>query len=520
MENWKVIPDFPKYEICEDGRVRSNMTKAKKIMATRFHYNKMYVKLTNNGINKSPQVHMLVAQLFLENPNNYRFVRFIDSNSKNLHVSNLEWCESLYPSNENWEPMKGNPNYEICPTGIRRSDDKLPIKISYSEDDYPIVKVWENKHRSNRSFHVLLAKQYLNPPDDPRKTIVNHKDGNKKNFTIENLEWVTEKRNYEHAVETGLKEINNGKGRHMEILTEDLEVIETFTSLDLAAQFLGVSPPHARKKIQENIYGDETAIINGHIVRYKVHESLEGEHWRKLKTNFADVNKRYEVSSLGRVRVVETTHIINPWSHNEYKSVNLQGDNMISHNFKVARLVAFAFLPFEGDQDHYQVDHINKKPSENNVENLQIMSKIEHMRKDMGRKILGLSRVTNRYVIFDSIIEATETLQLASTSSITGAMKRNGTAGKDKYEWYYYESGEALYITENYEQEQFQIDGTEYKPVTKPKVQEAPKAAKQIIITNLPKINKSSNVEQKGPKRINTTNLPKINKISPNNTNF
>lgn len=85
MENWKIIPDFPKYEICEDGRVRSNMTKDKKIMATRFHHDKTYVQLKDGNKRKSPQVHMLVAQLFLENPNNYRFVRFIDKNSKNLH---------------------------------------------------------------------------------------------------------------------------------------------------------------------------------------------------------------------------------------------------------------------------------------------------------------------------------------------------------------------------------------------------------------------------------------------------
>lgn len=190
--------------------------------------------------------------------------------------------------NENWEPMKNNPNYEICPTGIRRSDDKLPIKILYSEDGYPYIKIWEGDVRRNRYIHVLLGKQYL---DDPRKTIVNHKDGNKKNFAIENLEWATEKGNYAHAVAIGLKEMNDGKGRHMEILGNNLEVIETFTSLDLASQFLGVLPSYVRKKIQENIYGDETAIINDYIIRYKVHESLEGEYWIKLKTNFEDVNK-------------------------------------------------------------------------------------------------------------------------------------------------------------------------------------------------------------------------------------
>ncbi|CAL6089782.1 HNH_endonuclease [Hexamita inflata] len=39
-------------------------------------------------------VHRLVAEAFIENPNNYKFVKHIDGDIRNNHVSNLQWCKS------------------------------------------------------------------------------------------------------------------------------------------------------------------------------------------------------------------------------------------------------------------------------------------------------------------------------------------------------------------------------------------------------------------------------------------
>jgi len=37
-------------------------------------------------------VHRLVAEKYLDNPNNYEHVLFKDGNIKNVHCNNLEWC--------------------------------------------------------------------------------------------------------------------------------------------------------------------------------------------------------------------------------------------------------------------------------------------------------------------------------------------------------------------------------------------------------------------------------------------
>lgn len=53
------------------------------------------------------------------------------------------------------------------------------------------------------SVHRMVAEKYIpNPNNYPQ---VNHKDGNKLNNHVSNLEWVTAKQNIQHAVNNGLK---------------------------------------------------------------------------------------------------------------------------------------------------------------------------------------------------------------------------------------------------------------------------------------------------------------------------
>jgi len=98
MEQWKQIPGYENlYEISNCGRVRS-LFNGKKTVLKQSIGSKGYllVSLCKKGIQKTHNVHRLVAQAFLPNPQSYPCINHKDECKTNNNVSNLEWCSYYY----------------------------------------------------------------------------------------------------------------------------------------------------------------------------------------------------------------------------------------------------------------------------------------------------------------------------------------------------------------------------------------------------------------------------------------
>lgn len=66
----------------------------------------------------------------------------------------------------------------------------------------------------------------FNPVEDMDELEVNHKDGNKLNNNLDNLEWCTTSENQKHAFKTGLQKARRGKASNFAKLTkEDIDDI-------------------------------------------------------------------------------------------------------------------------------------------------------------------------------------------------------------------------------------------------------------------------------------------------------
>ena len=112
--------------------------------------------------------------------------------------------------------------------------------------------------------HRLVAEHFIKNPDPKNKTFVNHKDGNKLNNNMENLEWVSPRENNLHYYQEIKKRVKEKKQfeKAIPVIQYDLQhnKIAEYISISQAHKATGVSIA----QIARCIHG-EIKIANGFI---------------------------------------------------------------------------------------------------------------------------------------------------------------------------------------------------------------------------------------------------------------
>ena len=100
--------------------------------------------------------------------------------------------------------IPGFSNYIATHDGeILFKDTMIPVRTRLDKDGYPMVTIRNDDRKEvTRFVHRLVAITFIPNPDN--KPQVNHINGNKLDSRATNLEWVTNKENFLHAVSTGL----------------------------------------------------------------------------------------------------------------------------------------------------------------------------------------------------------------------------------------------------------------------------------------------------------------------------
>ena len=141
------------------------------------------------------------------------------------------------------------PNYLISDTGTvfstnykRKKGLIHALKQYVGDGGYLLVNFHTGKKSGyNRLVHRLVAKAFIPNPENLKE--VNHKDGNKFNNCVENLEWVSPSQNCQHAWNTGLQKRKYGKDHFLSkpvVQIKDGEVVAEYDGTRDAQRKTGI----------------------------------------------------------------------------------------------------------------------------------------------------------------------------------------------------------------------------------------------------------------------------------------
>lgn len=142
--------------------------------------------------------------------------------------------------------IAGYPNYYIFETGaIISKRTGYPLCVDMSSGGYWRVTLCRDGVAKKFFIHRLIAQHFIEPIDG--LNCVNHKDGDKLNNHVSNLEWISRSDNQKHAYKLGLQKPNRKYA--IESVNKAFELMDSGVKRSAIMQETGL-PQHLIKSIR------------------------------------------------------------------------------------------------------------------------------------------------------------------------------------------------------------------------------------------------------------------------------
>lgn len=151
-EIWKTIEDYPNYMVSNMGRVKSLRYGKEKIMKLK-NDNDGYalINLYKNKKHITFKVHRLVAEAFLQNPENKTEIDHINTDRTDNRVENLRWVNRK----ENCNNPLTKKHISVGKLGKNRGKEHFASKpIIQLTKNNEFVKIWENAQDVAREMNL------------------------------------------------------------------------------------------------------------------------------------------------------------------------------------------------------------------------------------------------------------------------------------------------------------------------------------------------------------------------------
>lgn len=345
---------------------------------------------------------------------------------------------------EEWRIITDFPNYSVSNFGNVKNNKTNRIMKLNVKGGYYHISLNNNMDKKTFKVHRLVALAFIE--NTHNKPEVNHKDKNKLNNNINNLEWMTRKENNQHKSIGLIYNSNKNKPLYrLDKITGD--ILEKYESIEDAGIWAN------ENKLTSNSHNGRNAIgncVNGlsnsaYGFRWKyVDNSLDYEEWREINVNKLfnqeiASDKKYYVSNLGRFKNSSgrITNIEN------YKVIEDGYIRVYIYNktFALHRLVALTFL--DNPVNKETVNHIDGNKLNNKIENLEFATNKEQqihkhaigLGNNFTRKVKQYDLNWNFIKEYDSIVLAAKEMNV-SKGTIRGVLikYRKTSAG---YIWRY-----------------------------------------------------------------------------------